>query len=140
MIIRPYRDEDEAGVVHLWAEVLPSASPWNAANTVIAKKLTIQPELFFVAESDALIIGTVIAGYDGVRGWIHRLAVHPDHRRKGLATSLMEKAEAGLRMKGCTKLHLQVRGDNASVLAFYRSLGFHIEDRISLGKPLFENW
>jgi len=78
----------------------------------------------------------VLAGFDGVRGWVHHLAVLPTLRRLGLATQLMRAAEQGLTQLGCPKLNLQVRSTNADVVAFYESLGYAVEDRISLGKPL----
>jgi len=77
-----------------------------------------------------------MVGFDGVRGWVHKLAVHPEAQRRGLASRLMHRAEQGLRNLGCAKLNLQVRASNLQVIAFYESLGFSVEDRASLGKPL----
>jgi ribosomal protein S18 acetylase RimI-like enzyme len=82
------------------------------------------------------VAGTVLAGFDGVRGWIHHLAVLPAHRRRGVATQLMRAAERGLANLGCPKINLQVRAGNAGVIAFYRALGYQVEDRASLGKRL----
>ena len=82
------------------------------------------------------MVGTTVAGFDGVRGWVHHVAVHPDAQRKGIASLLMTAAEAGLRKMGCQKLNLQVRASNTSVLEFYEELGFQKEDRISFGKRL----
>jgi ribosomal protein S18 acetylase RimI-like enzyme len=80
--------------------------------------------------------GTVLAGFDGVRGWVHHLAVHASYRRQGLARSLMTAAEKGLAALGCPKVNLQVRATNSAVVGFYRSLGYVVEDRTSLGKRL----
>ena len=80
--------------------------------------------------------GAVIAGFDGVRGWIYHLAVAPAHRRRGIATRLMRGAEAALRARGCSKINLQVRATNESVVAFYRALGYQIEERLSMGRAL----
>ncbi|NQY96505.1 MAG: GNAT family acetyltransferase [Henriciella sp.] len=134
--IRAYQARDKAGVVTLWEEVFPGEAERNKPEDVIARKLTVQPDLFFVALHDDRIVGTVIAGFDGVRGWIHKLAVHPDFRRQGLASMLMQRAEDGLKEIGCPKVNLQVRAANAGVIAFYESLGFDVEDRASLGKAL----
>ena len=134
--IRPFAAEDETAIIALWEIVFPNEAPWNDPRDMIARKKRVQPELFFVATDGASVTGTVIAGFDGVRGWIHHLAVHPDHRRKGLASELMRRAEAGLKSLGCAKLNLQVRSTNLGVIEFYRSLGFDVEDRASLGKPL----
>ena len=97
-----------------------------------------QPEHFFVAVLEDRIVGTVLAGFDGARGWIHHLGVHPDCRRTGVATRLVERSEAALAAVGCPKLNLQVRGGNESAVDFYKSLGFQVEERVSFGKPLGE--
>lgn len=134
--IRPFIAEYEASIIALWELVFPDEAPWNRPSDMIARKKRVQPELFLVASEGALVIGTVMAGFDGVRGWVHHLAVHPEHRRKGLASELMRRAEAELKSMGCAKLNLQVRSTNLGVIEFYRSLGFDVEDRASLGKPL----
>ena len=77
-----------------------------------------------------------MAGYDGHRGWIYSVAVDPAHRRKGVASALMKHAEARLTERGCVKLNLQIIGTNQAVVAFYEALGYAVEDRISMGKPL----
>jgi ribosomal protein S18 acetylase RimI-like enzyme len=82
------------------------------------------------------VIATVLAGYDGVRGWIHHLAVHPSYRRRGIGRELVHAAESGLAKMGCPKVNLQVRATNDSVVSFYRALGYTIEERTSLGKRL----
>ncbi len=98
--------------------------------------MQVQPDLFLVAVRGERVVGTVVAGFDGVRGWVHRLAVDPTERRRGIASALMGVAESDLLRPGCPKLNLQVRAKNAEVVAFYRSLGYQLEDRLSLGKPL----
>ena len=77
-----------------------------------------------------------MVGYEGHRGWISYLAVHPIHQRQGLARQLMEEAERRLRNVGCSKINLQVRNGNASALAFYARIGFVADDVVSLGKRL----
>jgi len=134
--IRIYNSADQASVIELWRAVFPDGAAWNQAGDVIARKMSVQPDLFFVATENEKVVGTVVAGYDGVRGWVHRLAVHREHRRRGVATKLMRCAETALKERGCPKLNLQVRASNLEVLGFYRSLGYAVEDRASLGKPL----
>lgn len=134
--IRSFQSADQAGVIALWDIVFPEGAAWNRAEDVIATKRAVQPDLFYVAVQQDRVVGTIIAGFDGVRGWIHRLAVHPQFRRQGLASHLMRHAERGLKEIGCPKINLQVRASNLDVLAFYRALGYDVEDRASLGKPL----
>ena len=134
--IRPYQPKDHAQVVALWSDVFVDDPPWNEPAAMIRRKLTVQPELFFVACINDQVVGAVMAGFDGVRGWIHHLAVYNSYRRQGIARSLMRAAEKGLEAAGCPKVNLQVRATNSSVIAFYRSLGYEVEDRASLGKRL----
>ena len=134
--IHPYQPEDHAQVVSLWSDVFVDDPPWNEPTAMIRRKLTVQPELFFVACIDDQVVGAVMAGFDGVRGWIYHLAVHKSYRRQGIASSLMRAAEKGLEAAGCPKVNLQVRATNRAVIAFYRSLGYEVEERASLGKRL----
>jgi ribosomal protein S18 acetylase RimI-like enzyme len=134
--IRPYDSKDQAQAVALWNEVFPDDPPWNEPASMIRRKLTVQPELFLVAHVTGEVAGTVLAGFDGVRGWVHHLAVGASYRRQGLASSLMTAAEKGLAALGCPKVNLQVRATNSAVVAFYRSLDYEVEDRTSLGKRL----
>lgn len=134
--IRVYCESDRKEVIRLWEVVFPGGPAWNKSEEVISTKLSTQPELFFVAVQDERVVGTILAGFDGVRGWVHRLAVCPNQRRQGLASRLMKNAETSLKRIGCPKLNLQVRASNLEVLKFYESLGYTVEKRASLGKPL----
>ena len=134
--IRSYQSRDHAQVIALWSDIFANDPPWNEPAAMIRRKLTVQPELFFVACINDQVVGAVMAGFDGVRGWIHHLAVHNSYRRQGIASSLMRAAEKGLEAAGCPKVNLQVRATNSSVIAFYRSLGYEVEERASLGKRL----
>ena len=134
--VRRYRQEDREAVVALWSLVFTDEPLWNESNQLISRKLTVQPELFFVCEIDNQVVGTTVAGFDGVRGWVHKVAAHPDHRRKGIAARLMNAAETGLSALGCTKLNLQVRTSNSQAVAFYADAGYSEEDRVSMSKHL----
>jgi ribosomal protein S18 acetylase RimI-like enzyme len=120
----------------LWAESFPDDPPHNSSTAMIDLKMRVQPELFLVAVTDSQVVGTIMAGFDGVRGWLHRLAVSRSARRTGVGTRLVRTAESALLAMGCPKVNLQVRTSNADVVAFYRSLGYLVEDRVSLGRKL----
>jgi ribosomal protein S18 acetylase RimI-like enzyme len=139
IVVRAYVPADRDGVILLWKTVFPHAPAHNDPAQDLQSKMAVQPELFFVAESDGDIIGTAMSGYDGHRGWVYYVAVHPDFRRRGIGTLLMRKVEGALVDAGCLKLNLQIRADNATVQAFYESLGYLVEDRISMGKRLSED-
>ncbi|MCX7222784.1 MAG: GNAT family N-acetyltransferase [Burkholderiales bacterium] len=123
MLIRPFKQQDESGVIALWHTCALTRS-WN------------NPSL---DKEDGLIIASAMFGYEGHRGWVNYLAVDPSHQRKGYATQLMEHGEHLLRAVGCPKLNLQVRSTNASTLAFYESLGYKNDEVISLGKRLISD-
>lgn len=135
MEIRPYRTHDEEAVVKLWHDC-GLVVPWNDPHRDIERKLKMQAELFLVAELDGRILGSVMAGYDGHRGWINYLAVHPDRRRQGIGRRMMEEAERRLRAAGCPKINLQVRSKNVVAMDFYRQIGFNEDNVVSFGKRL----
>ncbi|MEM7080164.1 MAG: GNAT family N-acetyltransferase [Pseudomonadota bacterium] len=126
---------DTAAVIDLWTRLFPDDPPWNAPAEVIARKAAVQGELFWVCCDGPRLIGTVMAGDDGVRGWIHKLATDPDYRGQGVARELMQIAIQALRKTGCVKLNLQVRAGNPAT-EFYRAMGMTEEDRISFGMRL----
>jgi len=134
--IRPYKDSDEAAVIALWTTVFNYTAAHNNPLKAIRAKVAFQRELFFVAEVGGAVAGTVMGGYDGHRGWIYSLAVKPEFRRRGIATALMNHVEAELKKLGCCKINLQILAGNAEVAAFYQTLGYTIEERISMGKVL----
>jgi ribosomal protein S18 acetylase RimI-like enzyme len=132
----PYSPEHFAGVKALWQQAFPDDPPWNAAEAAIPAKLAVQPELFLVALDGDLVVGSIIAGYDGHRGWLYAVAVVNNRCRRGVGTALVRAAKARVRSMGCSKINLQVRSTNANAVAFYRRLGYLIEERTSMGKPI----
>ena len=135
MKFRSYSSEDRDQVISLWQRVLPDNQPHNDPSRVVDEKLSVD-EMLFVAEDTGVIIGTAMAGYDGHRGWLYSVAVDPQHRRNGIGREPVETAVQALKSIGCIKVNLQVRSTNSQVVEFYESLGFAVEDRISMGKLL----
>ncbi|HTK36657.1 MAG TPA: GNAT family acetyltransferase [Caulobacteraceae bacterium] len=129
-----YRDEMFQGVEALWRETFPDAPPRNQAAAAIPAKLAVQPDLFLIALEGDGVVGTVMAGYDGHRGWLYSVAVRPSHQRLGVGSALVREAERRLEALGCLKINLQVLPENSAVAAFYEKLGYAIEARISMGK------
>lgn len=134
--IRRYKPDDEAAVVAIWMASFGYTAPHNDPHLSIARKVAFQSELFFVAVIDEMVVGTVMGGYDGHRGWIYSLAVADGMRGEGIGTSLVKHVENELRELGCVKVNLQALEENEVVVAFYERLGFGIERRINLGKTL----
>lgn len=136
--VRAFEPRDRESLEGLWSRVFADDPQWNAAALMINNKLKVQPELLLVATVDDLLVGAVIGGFDGVRGWLYHLAVAPERRRSGIATRLVRAAEQRLRDLGCPKVNIQLRASNAAVAAFYESLGYATEERISMGRRLDE--
>ncbi|GAA4681048.1 GNAT family acetyltransferase [Frondihabitans cladoniiphilus] len=146
--IRPFQHSDTEAVVALW-EAAGLTRPWNDPFADVRRKETTQAEMFFVAETQietgaetevgARIVGAVMAGYDGHRGWIHYLAVAADQRGTGLGRALVETAEEALAALGCPKVQLQVRPDNTGVIALYEHLGYEPYEAVNMGKRLVED-
>lgn len=138
MRVREFQDADEAQVIDVW-RACGLTRPWNDPARDIARKKEVRPDLFLVAEDEGTIVGTVMAGYEGHRGWINYLGVLPARQRTGIARALMEEAERRLRALGCPKVNLQVRSDNEQALAFYARIGFQQDPVLSLGKRLVQD-
>jgi len=135
LIIRSFQISDETDVIDLWHRC-NLVVPQNNPKKDIEMKLQVQPELFFVGVISSRIVSTIMSGYDGHRGWIYSLAVDPDFQQNGIGRRMVEKAEMKLRKLGCSKINLQVRASNKSVIAFYEHIGFGDDDVIGLGKRL----
>ena len=136
--IRPYEEGDDDAVVALW-RACGLVVPWNDPRKDIRRKLRVQRDLFLVGSLDGNLVATVMAGYEGHRGWINYLAVAEECRRRGFGRRMMDAAEARLRAIGCPKINLQIRKSNAAAVGFYRSLGFLEDESVSMGKRLIED-
>ncbi|MFJ2993304.1 GNAT family acetyltransferase [Pandoraea sp. NPDC087047] len=138
--IRTFDEPDTDAVLALWREAFPeynaSDKPHREPRRSIANKVAMRDGLFFVAVRDAKIVGTVMAGYDGHRGWVYSLAVTHALRRRGVASALLHHAEIALAQRGCLKLNLQVLTKSREALAFYNAHGYAADDVVSLGKRL----
>jgi ribosomal protein S18 acetylase RimI-like enzyme len=135
MRIRAFRPQDEDQVVALWHRC-GLLRPWNDPRKDIATKLEHQAELFLVGVLENEVVAVVMAGYEGHRGWINYLAVAPEHQHAGYGQAIMEHAEGLLWELGCPKVSVQIRRENAEVVAFYSRLGYREDDVISMGKRL----
>lgn len=134
--IRPFESADAPQVVNIWRQCLPSSHPWNEPTSVICSKRNRADGLFFVGEMEGRLVATVMAGYDGVRGWIYSLAVKEACRSRGFGRQMLAFAEDALMARGCRKIGLQVRDTNTSVIGFYQRCGYNAEERASMAKVL----
>lgn len=135
MHIRPFQPQDQEAVIALWRRC-DLVRPWNDPVRDIERKLAVSPGWFLVGVLEGEIVASVMAGYEGHRGWLNYLAVAPEHQRQGLARALVTAAERLLREAGCPKINLQVRSSNAGAREFYRRLGYAVDEVVSMGKRL----
>ena len=126
-------------VVELWERVFAYKTARNASGLVIDKKLAVNDGLFFLAVSGDVVVGSIMAGYDGHRGWIYTLAVHRKYRHKGVGSKMLRHAENRLAELGCMKINLQINDGNELVEEFYQANGYSAEARICMGKTIPAN-
>ncbi|WP_395750176.1 GNAT family acetyltransferase [Prosthecobacter sp.] len=126
-------------VIALWESVFGHETAHNRPAPAIDKKLAVEDGLFFVAIIGNKVIGTIMAGYDGHRGWIYSVAVHAEYRKQGVGSQLVAHAERALTERGCMKINLQIVAGNEAVATFYASLGYAVEPRVSMGRRIQAN-
>jgi ribosomal protein S18 acetylase RimI-like enzyme len=133
--ITSIEDSDLSEVIALWQRC-GSTREWNnpAADIALARRESNSTVL--VGRDNGGVVASVLVGHDGHRGWVYYVTVDPDHRFKGYGRVIMSAAEDWLRVRGIEKLQLMVRGDNAKVHAFYRSLGYYDQERVTFAKWL----
>ena len=132
-----YEDRYYSQVDRLWLSEFPNDPERNRAGQAIPKKMVEADGLFWVARDDkGDVIGTIMAGWDGHRGWLYSVAVAPIHRHQKVGTALVNTALAALKKRGCVKVNLQVRASNEAVVQFYETLGFTVEPIVSMGRTL----
>ena len=139
MALREFRFPDDYDEVRqFWEGVEKGIHVGSSdAPAEIQKKIQRDPDLFFIAEKNNKIVGTVIGGFDGRRGMIYHLAVTDSLRGQGVGSRLMSEVEARLRAKGCLKCYLIVLRDNEAAVNFYKGLGWGLMEQVLLfGKEL----
>lgn len=133
--LRPLEDADVDAVVELWRES-GLTRPWNDPQADIRRARGVWPELLLVAVDGSAVVGSVMAGYDGHRGWLYYLATSPARRGEGIGRRLVQEAESRLVALGCPKVMLMVRADNDAVLDYYDALDYTRETSRVTGKRL----
>jgi ribosomal protein S18 acetylase RimI-like enzyme len=140
VIIRTFDAGDRDAVIALWRDVFPeyadTSRPQRDPALSIANKMKMQPELFFVGVMNDEVIGTVMCGYDGHRGWVYSLAVAPALQGRGFGSALMRHVEETLATLGCPKVNLQIMSFKTELRGFYEKLGYRMDEVVSLGKRL----
>jgi len=136
--VRPFVEADRPELVELWRRC-DLVRPWNDPDRDIDRKVALADGLLLVGLRSRVLVASVMAGYDGHRGWLNYLAVDPGERGGGVGRLLVGEAERRLSALGCPKLNLQIRRSNLDAVGFYTSLGYVEDDVISMGKRLIHD-
>ena len=131
-----YSTDHFEGVRALWREAFPDNPRWSPGEIAATARLPAWSDLFFIAQDADEVVGSIMAGFDGHQGWLYAMAVMRSHRRQRLGSALVKEAEARLGSMGCVKCGLQIGLANAGVVGFYASLGYAIEECISMEKDI----
>jgi len=127
--IRACRLEDIEGVLELWRQADATPSVTDNADD-LRRAITDSPAHVLVAEAQARIVGSIIGTFDGWRGNIYRLAVHPDYQRHGVARALVAEVEKKLAEQGAKRITALVEKDHPLAMNFWESVGYRVDERI----------
>ena len=130
-----FEEKYRKAVINLW-KICDLTRPWNDPNRDIDRKLADPTGKLFLLKKGDLILGSVMVGYDGHRGSVYYLSVHPDFQKKNLGRMLMKHSEDYLLTLGCPKLNLMVRTSNLPVIDFYERLEYQKDEVVVFSKRL----
>ncbi len=135
MRIEPASAGDRAAVIALW-QAAGLTRPWNDPGSDFDLALANPTSTILLAHDEAGLAGSVMAGFDGHRGWVYYLATDPDRLKHGIGRALMAAAEDWLRQLGCPRVRLMVRHDNLDARGFYTAIGYDDQDVVTMGRTL----
>lgn len=128
--IRECRPDEADAVLRLWIEAGATPSPTDTAGH-LRRAIGAGTAVVLVAEVSGRVVGSVIGGFDGWRGNLYRLAVHPDHRRRGVARALVREAERRLVEHGAARVTALVELDHAGATSFWQAVGYAADNRMA---------
>jgi ribosomal protein S18 acetylase RimI-like enzyme len=130
-MVRQGEVKDAPAVLELWARARSEHAATSDHAGDVERLITDTPSALFVAEAaGGEIVGVLIAAWDGWRGNMYRLAVHPDHRRQGIARRLLDAGEEHLRRLGTRRVTALVAHDDAVAAAFWDATGYPVDEQI----------
>ena len=134
--IQEFQINDYNAVFELWKEAGLVIRPGDNLSGARMKLLR-DPDLFLLARLEGEIVGCVIGGWDGRRGWVYHLAVKPSHQGQGIATALLSEVEKRLVERGAKKINAQIYQSNTKSLKFFKARGYEIHtELVMVGKHL----
>lgn len=133
MKIRSFRLGDYEAIMQIWRMTGLDDTNDDSLDA-LAHQLTWDSDLIMVAESDGRVIGVIVGTVDGDRAYFYRLAVHPDFQSQGVGRQLVEDLEQRFKNEGANRVFIMVKQDNNKVIPFYTSLGYDVQNYITLSK------
>ena len=130
--IRQMTMQDYDAAMSLWQSTEGVGLSKADSRDAIARYLERNPAMSFVAYDGSQLVGTVLAGHDGRRGYLHHLAIRPSHRKQGIGRQLSEYAMLALKAEGIDKCHLFVFGKNETGRAFWSRVGWNERPEIMI--------
>lgn len=132
MEIRAMQTGDYASAHALWLSCRGMGlNDRDDSEAGFARYLRRNPNTCFAAQEDGVLVGTILAGHDGRRGFIHHTAVHPEKRGRGIGRALVERALAALEAEGIGKVALVVFSQNEAGNAFWEKMGFEAREDLT---------
>tara|TARA_R110000824_G_scaffold209_15_gene1089 strand:- start:12940 stop:13371 length:432 start_codon:yes stop_codon:yes gene_type:complete len=128
-------ESDMDDVIALW-EACDLTRPWNDPVADYRLALANDTSAILLAHRQGALVASIMAGFDGHRGWVYYLAVAPDCQKRGLGKKMMEAAEKWLRECDAPKIQLMVRDDNEAAIGFYKALGYELQPVVTIGRKL----
>jgi ribosomal protein S18 acetylase RimI-like enzyme len=133
--VRQARLEDTKAIIAIWDEC-KLTRPWNNPNDDIKNALSTNTSTILLLQLSNEVIGTVMVGYDGHRGWIYYLAVRAEFQKNGYGKILVQEAENWLKKQNVPKVNLMIRNANEAVKEFYHACGYKDDEVITMSKWL----
>ena len=130
IIVRHFRIEDYDAVIALWRRTEGVGLSESDTRPAIAAYLRRTPRFSFVAEKNGRIVGAVLCGHDGRRGYLHHLAVARQHRRRGIGRQLVNACLAKLRKAGIQKCNIFIFANNAAGTKFWKHAGWKLRTEL----------
>jgi len=134
-VIRTGLPPEIPAILELWREAGLGIRPGDAPGS-LESLLAHDPESLLVAEEDDRLVGTLIAAWDGWRAGLYRLCVHPEFRRRRIATALVHAGEQRLASMGATRIIAAVGRENSAATRFWKSVGYDVQDVYRLFKDI----
>ena len=128
-VFRECRSEDVGAVLQLWRQSEATPGVTDTADD-LRRAVEEGPAVVLVAEVQGRVLGSIIGTFDGWRGNIYRLAVHPNHRRHGVARALVAEVEKRLAEQGAKRITALVETDQPRAMNFWEAVGYRVDERI----------